>query len=393
MTHLLQNLLSRSHILQAVFEPEFFRISNSGDASNLEKLLVGQPHIQVFDALQGQLEELLKSHNPSRKFSQEELQAAITAHLGSTPAGQYGVWVHYPWSGRLVHILDEKEFVFLRTSRNQYKITPEERDLLATKKIGVVGLSVGQSVSVTMAMERLFGEIRLADFDVLELTNLNRIRTGIHNLNLPKAVSVAREIKEIDPFLKVVCFTDGLTEENMDGFFMDGGKLDLLVEECDSIDIKILSRYKARELQVPVIMEASDRGLLDVERFDLEPDRPILHGLVEGLDPQKLKTLKTSAEKLPYMLPIVGFDNISARLKASVPEIGKTITTWPQLASAVTFGGGLTADVSRRILLGHYHRSGRYYVDLEQLVSDSAAGFLDAKPPQVRPAVFEATVG
>ncbi len=393
MTHLLQSLLSRTQSPQPAFTPEFFRISNPGEAGNLEKLLVAQPHTQVFDALAGQLEELLKSLNPSRKFSTEDLQAAILTHLNGTPAGQYGVWVHYPWSGRLVHILDEKEFVFLRTSRNQYKITPDERDLLATKKIGVVGLSVGQSVSVTMAMERLFGEIRLADFDVLELTNLNRIRTGIHNLNLSKAVSVAREIMEIDPFLKVVCFTDGLTEENMDGFFMDGGKLDLLVEECDSIDIKILSRYKARELQVPVIMEASDRGMLDVERFDLEPDRPILHGLVDGLDPQKLKTLKTSEEKLPYMLPIVGFDNISARLKASVPEIGKTITTWPQLASAVTFGGGLTADVSRRILLGHYHRSGRYYVDMEQLVSDSAAGFLDAKPPQVRPAVFEAAVG
>ncbi len=32
-----------------------------------------------------------------------------------------------------------------------------------------------------MAMERSFGELRIADYDVLELTNLNRIRTGVHN--------------------------------------------------------------------------------------------------------------------------------------------------------------------------------------------------------------------
>lgn len=370
--HLLQTLASRTVSPSPVFQPDFFRISNPEDAHRLEKLLAEQPHTAVFDALHGQLEELLKSLNPARKFSHEGLQAAIQTHLNGVPVAQYGVWVHYRWSGRLVHILDEKEFVFLRTSRNQYKITPDERDQLATKKIGVVGLSVGQSVAVTMAMERLFGEIRLADFDVLELTNLNRIRTGIHNLDLPKAVSVAREIMEIDPFLKVTCFTDGLTEQNMDGFFMDGGKLDLLVEECDSIDIKIVSRYKARQLRVPVLMEASDRGLLDVERFDLEPDREILHGLVNGLDPEKLKTLKTSEEKLPYMMPIVGFESVSTRLKASALEIGETITTWPQLASAVTFGGGLTADVSRRILLDQYRQSGRYYVDVEQLVGDKA---------------------
>ncbi len=366
-------LLSRvkeTILVQPVFQPQFFRLSSVANEHSLEQLLAQNPHIQVFDQLQSQLEELVKSLNPSTVFSKETLQEAVKLHLDHTPAVLYGVWVYYPWSGRLVHLLDEEEFIFLRTSRNQYKITPEEQHTLSTKKIGVVGLSVGQSVAVTMSMERLFGEIRLADFDLLELTNLNRIRTGVHNLGLPKAISVAREILEIDPFLKVICYTDGLTEANMDRFFLQGGKLDLLVEECDSIDIKILCRHQARALQIPVVMETSDRGMLDVERFDREPDRKILHGLIDHLDLEKLKTLKTSEEKLPYMLPVVGFETISTRLKASALEIGQTITTWPQLASAVSFGGGLAADVARRILLDHYHQSGRYHADMEELVGD-----------------------
>jgi tRNA A37 threonylcarbamoyladenosine dehydratase len=53
------------------------------------------------------------------------------------------------------------------------------------KRIGVVGLSVGQSVALTLALERSFGELRLADFDRLDLSNLNRIRAGVHDLNLP----------------------------------------------------------------------------------------------------------------------------------------------------------------------------------------------------------------
>jgi molybdopterin/thiamine biosynthesis adenylyltransferase len=269
-----------------------------------------------------------------------------------------------------VHILDEKEFIEVRTNRNQNKITIQERNFLSTKKVGVVGLSVGQSVALTMAMERTFGELRIADFDLLELSNLNRIRTGTYNLGLSKAVAVAREIAEIDPFLKVMAFTEGITEKNIEDFLLKGGKLDVLIDECDGLDIKILCRQKAKQFAIPVLMEASDRGTIDVERFDLEPTRPLLHGLISHLDISNLKNLKTNEEKIPYLLPFVGLETMSTRLKASMLEVGHTISTWPQLASAVILGGGATADVCRRILLNQFHQSGRYFVDMEDLIAD-----------------------
>ncbi|MDI1356567.1 MAG: Rv1355c family protein [bacterium] len=348
-------------------QPFFYRLNNSEKKQKFSELL-SVSGITVVDYISEQIGELLKFRSPESKFSTEELELKTKTHLGELNKDEYGVWVHYPWSNRLVHLLDEEEFIEVRTSRNQYKITPQERDVLAKKKIGVIGLSVGQSVSVTLAMERICGELRLADFDILELTNLNRIRTGVHNLGLPKVYSVAREIAEIDPFLKVVCFPDGLHEENMDQFFTKGGNLDLLVEESDGFDIKILSRLKARSLRIPVIMEGSDRCLVDVERFDLEPERSILHGFVDHLDVNMLKTLKTNEEKIPYMLAILGLDTSSLRLKASMLEIEQTINTWPQLASAVTMGGGITADVCRRMLLNQYTESGRYHIDIEELI-------------------------
>src|SRR5690606_36334646 len=112
------------------------------------------------------------------------------------------------------------------------------------------------------------------------------------------------------------------------------------------------------------------RGTVDIERFDLEPDRPILHGFVEHLDLSNVRLAKTMEEKLPYILPIVGIETMSTRLKASAIEIGQTISTWPQLASAVAFGGGMAADVSRRVLLGQFNQSGRYFIDLEELIGD-----------------------
>lgn len=355
---------------QHSIEPSFFRIYLEEDKKRLEELLKQKPHIKIHDQLSTQLDDLIKSKHPKRKPAPEELEVLKAKHIGNLSMQDYGVWTYFPWSDRLVHILDEEEYIEVRTNRNIYKITREERDLLGKQKIGVVGLSVGQSISITMAMERSFGEIRLADFDVLELTNINRIRTGVHNLGVPKVAIVAREIKEIDPYLKVTCFYDGLTEENMERYFTEGGNLDIVVDECDSLDIKIQLRNIAKPLGIPVVMDTSDKGTLDVERFDLEPDRPILHGLIDHLDYSQVKYLKTNEEKVPFLLAMIGIETVSSRLKASMIEVGQTITTWPQLASAVTLGGALGADVCRRIILGQYHESGRYWVDMAELIAD-----------------------
>lgn len=363
----LESLLFNTSEGDPVHRPLFFRLPADGPA--LEELLKSTASIRIHDRIGAQLKELVKSLDPSLGANPGKLEAAVAKKLGGRKLGEYGVWVYYPWSRNLVHLLDAEEFALVRSDRNRNKITREEQAVLATKKVGVVGLSVGQSVSLTMALERVFGEIRLADFDTLDLSNLNRIRTGTHNLGLNKAIITAREIAEIDPFLNVVCFTDGLTKENMDAFFTEGGRLDMLVEECDSVDIKILARQKAKELGIPVVMDTSDRGSLDVERFDLEPDRPILHGKIDHLD-LDLKDRKLSPEeKMQYAVAIADPGSLSDRMKTSLPEIGRTISTWPQLGSSVVLGGAVATDTIRRICLGQFQGSGRWHIDLEELIS------------------------
>lgn len=352
------------------YRPEFFRLNSPHDVGRLVELLKRAPHTVVHDDLHSQLTELVRTLNPSLKFTKAELDEAAKAHLKGEASRTYGVWVHYPWNNRLVHLLDEEEFALVRTDRNRNKITREEQAVLATKKVGVIGLSVGQSVSLTMALERSFGELRIADFDTLELSNLNRIRSGTHEMGQLKTVNVAREIAELDPFLKVTLFSEGLAKGTIDAFCTEGGQLDILVDECDSVDVKILARQRAKELGIPVVMDMSDRGCLDVERFDLEPDRPILHGWIDHLDLEAAARPMTNEEKIPFMLPIVGASTLSPRMKASMVEMGQTLSTWPQLATSVVLGGALAGDVCRRILLDQFHGSGRWYVDLEALIAD-----------------------
>ncbi|HKC67481.1 MAG TPA: ThiF family adenylyltransferase, partial [Bacteroidia bacterium] len=389
MKNKLEDLRRSGAEMLNVSVPLFYRLSNEADKKKLDELLNQNPTITVFDELLGQLEELVKSKNPKIRFSKSELTEAAKKHVGNTPFEEYGVWVYYPWANRLVHLLDEEEFVTVRTNRNHYKITPDEEALLAAKKVGVIGLSVGKAIALTVAMERICGELKIADFDIIELSNLNRIQTGVQHFGVKKTVVVAREIAEIDPYLKVTCYPDGLTEENVDDFFAGGGKLDVCIEVCDGLYAKIFARQKAKAFGIPVVMNSSDRGTTDVERYDTNPNLPILHGLIDHLDLNLVKQAKTNEEKVPYLLPMLGVETSTERLRASMLEIEETITTWPQLASGVILGGGICTDVCRRVLLNQLHDSGRYFVDLEDLIKDKDAKPYVETPLNIKPSLTD----
>jgi molybdopterin/thiamine biosynthesis adenylyltransferase len=366
--------------------PLLFRLGAPAQREGWRAWIAGnEGHVHVHDTLQEQLLALIKCRNPKVGFTSHEAEQEIARHRDGRAADEVGVWVYYPWRQAAVRLLDEDDFVELRTSRNRYKITADGQRLLGGKVVGVVGLSVGGQIATTMALERTCGELRLADFDTLELSNLNRLREGVFALGINKAVLAARSIAEVDPFLKVVCYPEGLTPANLDRFLQggeDGGRVDLLVEECDGLEMKLRCRQRARELGIPVVMEANDRGTLDIERFDREPDRPLLHGLLDGLDLSRVSEMKTNEEKVPIIMPMVGETTMSDKLRASMLEVGESLESWPQLASDVALGAGVVTNVVRRILLGELHDSGRTFVDLDQLIADRPRAPTEASAPE-----------
>ncbi|MFZ4785318.1 MAG: ThiF family adenylyltransferase [Flavobacteriales bacterium] len=348
-------------------EHVFYRLGQAQDRKNFVEFISGQVGIHIIDEIDLQLRDLVKLEHPTKTLTDEEYTELIQLKLGSNSKEEYGVWVHYPWRNQVIHLLDEIEFVRVRTIRNAFKITPEEQALLGGKKIGVVGLSVGQSVALALAMERIGGEIRVADFDHLELSNMNRIRTGVGNLGMKKGELVRREIAEIDPFIRVEFYDKGLTKENALDFLTKGGQLDAVVEECDSPDVKLMVRKECARLGIPVVMETSDRGVLDIERYDLDKDYPMLHGLISK---EYIETETLSLEqKRAVMFQCIDVQKASERGRLSLGEIGKTITTWPQLATDVILGGAVAAMAVRMILLNNGIKSSRTYVDVPSIIS------------------------
>ena len=243
-------------------------------------------------------------------------------------------WAYYPWRRSLVTVLGPNAFHRLRLDRNRNKITAAEQQEMGRLAIGVVGLSAGHAIAHTLAMEGLCRLLRLADFDSVELSNLNRMPATVFDLGINKAIVTARRIAEIDPYMEVQIYPAGLTHETI-AAFLDG--VDLVIEECDSLDVKVRVREEARIRRIPVLMQTSDRGLFDVERFDREPDRHLFHGLLGELDPAELTSLST-ADKAPYVMRILEAPDLSARMAASMVEIDRTISTWPQLSGDVQLG-------------------------------------------------------
>jgi hypothetical protein len=190
-------------------EPLCFDLAAEADRVALERLLRDAPPRFVHDTIREQLAELVEILEPARKLRGAELLTRVDAHLAGRPVEAYGTWVYYPWSARLVHVLPREEYRLVRTARNRYKITRDEQERLARCRIGVVGLSVGNAAAVTFALEGVGGHFRIADFDALGLSNLNRLRGGAGDLGVNKTVLAARAMYEIDPFLDVAPFPLG----------------------------------------------------------------------------------------------------------------------------------------------------------------------------------------
>ncbi len=267
-------------------------------------------------------------------------------------------WVYYPWRRTVVSVLGPRAFRLSRLDRNRNLVTAAELERLGRLRIGVIGLSVGHAIAYTL--------LRLTDFDDLELSNLNRVPATVFDLGVNKAVVCARRIAELDPYLQITVVPTGVTPQTV-GDFLNG--LDIVIEECDSLDAKVLIREVARTRRLPVLMATSDRGLLDVERFDIEPSRPIMHGLLGDVDSARLANL-TNEQKLPHALRMTDATQVSARMAASLIEVGKTLSTWPQVSSEVALNVSVVAEAVRRIGLRETLPSGRVRIDTAAMLDE-----------------------
>lgn len=338
------------------FLPVFFNLSKALDCKKVEDLIKKGKIVEIVDEFAEQEKELYLSKHPEEIFS------------GVTRDNKFkmeeGIWVYYPWKYSLVHLLSPKEYNNLRMSRNYNLILPEEQKKLSGITIGVVGLNVGNPGAVCLALESAGSFFKLAELDELSVSNLNRFRAGVSELGLNKGILTARQIVEIDPFVKVEVLDKGVNEKNIDDFLLQP-KIDVLIEEMDNLKLKIYIREKAKKFGIPVLMVTGngENIIADVERYDLDKNLPILNGLLPIEISAKIsKGNLVGQEKVDLARSFIGENILSSRLVESFAEVGKKLAGIPQLSEASFLRGAILTHLVRRLVVGGDLKSGRYHL-------------------------------
>lgn len=349
------------------YQPVFIQL-RPGERPALEALCLGHA-VTLVDSIQRQLADLAAVRLPGGTVEERaRCNADLVDRAGDVDA--CGLWVLLPWERRIAHLLDPEAYLEVITSRNREKITRDEQRLLRTRRVGAVGLSVGGEAAVAVAQEHLCGEMVLADFDALDLSNLNRLGAGFDDLGLNKAILVARRIVKIDPYLRLRVYTEGVTHTNVDAF-LDG--LDLLLEECDSLPLKYLMREKARARRLNIIFAGDERGFLSLEPYGTHPQLPAFHGRVTGPQPPR-DAYATPGEFLRALTVwLGGWDAISERSRRSLEGVGTTVGGYPQLAGEARLAAGQLAWFARKLLLGETVEPFVGHLDLDELVARPTA--------------------
>lgn len=315
----------------------------------------------IVDEYQSQLKEfneITKLTNPSKKVEKN------TDNLE-----EEGRWVYYPWMATVVHILEEEKFHKVITNRNRDLITEDEQEKFYNTHVAICGLSVGNSIALALALEGGCKYMTLADKDSIELSNLNRIRGGIHELGLNKAEMTARQIYSLNPYAKICVIKDGVNENNIKDFLDD---VKILIDEVDDIAIKYLLRVEAQKRKIPVIMAAdnSENAIIDIERYDIDNKTEPFAGRLGKVTYGDLSSLN-KFETGRLIVKMLDPENIDKRMFDSFMQIGKKLVSWPQIAGATMLNGAAVAYCVRKIIFDENTLPKRVKISLDELFSQN----------------------
>lgn len=352
-----------------ISKPEIF--ANEGD------LPLGVP---IKDAFSSSVEELFYVRNPRHKKKHsgtEEALEEFKAHIEIKP-----IWVYYPWLNQIVQTVPEREYYELFTARNKNIINKTEQENYRSFRIGIIGLSIGSTAVASLAMTGGPKFQRIADYDTVEISNLNRMKGTLLDIGENKSDVCARNTWMLDPFLQLDVYRNGVSDSSLESFITKDPGIEMFIDEMDSLDLKIKARIICRQKRIPVVM-ATDNGdsvILDIERYDLNPNTPLFNGLIEDLAPEQFASL-TYKEWLSLATKIVGPDFLTERMQESLLCIGTEISSVPQLGTTANMAGAAVAYAVRRVSNKLPLDSGRYTFGLEQTI---IPGYMDGETVEKR---------
>lgn len=263
--------------------------------------------------------------------------------------------------------VSKRAFNDLVSSRNKSLVKAFEQQKLRKTVLACFGLSVGSNVVNSWMMLSRADAIKIADPDTIDATNLNRLPYSFNKIGMKKVDIVSELILGINPFVKISSY-DKVDRKVYENLLNDDPKVDFIIDEIDDFESKVFLRKMAKKYKLPLLSAADvgDNIILDIERYDTNPEQEIFLGRLENVNKIDFKRLSLS-ERKKLIINLVGFEHNSPRMLESLLSIGGTTLTWPQLGPTAQIAGGAIALTIKNIILGEDIRSGRYYISLDNI--------------------------
>src|SRR3990167_10464150 len=107
-------------VWQSSADPLLVIMGSVSSEAELQRLVSKNVVTQVLDTYDEQFAELQLSlhahlYRANQTVQRNSIKKALADHYGAKKSWQLGAWVYFPWSCKLVHILDHKNFIKLRT--------------------------------------------------------------------------------------------------------------------------------------------------------------------------------------------------------------------------------------------------------------------------------------
>lgn len=137
--------------------------------------------------------------------------------------------------------------------------TPGVHARIKKATVGIAGVG-GLGSAVAIALTRIgIGRLILADFDIVEPSNLNRQQFFIDQLGQPKVLAMAENLIRINPYVKVETHQLRLNQQNIPEIF---AAVDVLVEAFDRPDQKamLLESFRLSLPDQPVVAASGLAG-------------------------------------------------------------------------------------------------------------------------------------
>ena len=137
--------------------------------------------------------------------------------------------------------------------------TPGVHMMVKDSTIGIAGVGgLGSTVAIALARTGV-GHLIIADFDVVEPSNLNRQQFFVDQIGLPKVYALRDTLARINPHVRVIACHLRLTPENIGDVF---GHAQILVEAFDLAEQKVMliETFAARFPDRPLVTGSGMAG-------------------------------------------------------------------------------------------------------------------------------------